>query len=437
MVGADAKRLYGLAPTNTGTSVLSRVTDDGRFLWSHAMTSPDVDPQCLYDDTLVAADGAELVGIDPRQGRQTWSTAIPGGVLPFGLVCPTHGDFVLVPTQQVDATTSQVTSESLTAVDREHGRVLFTYTFARPADVTPAEYFALLDLGSTSRSVVVQELRPGASPVKVLDARRGHVRWSHDIDSSTESAVVDSHDRVYVLHNDVVADVHSVSRLSRDRGDVEWTDVGGAGDFLEISFGGDGSTYLTTSHTAAKVDPDTGKALWSYSRPADEPSSPTFLNDGRVLAPHYSADFSTMYLDALDAHGHVTWHASYTGAPGGPSLVLDDLQRAYVWTGATSLARISLKDGSIEWTYDYASTGPTDSLRSLAFADQDHVFGVYGIGRRFSQVGLIELDARTGAQTWKTPTMGTSIDVLKSTGSRLMVSAREHSFYEFGEAIEE
>jgi outer membrane protein assembly factor BamB len=432
MVGADGKTLYGLDATATGTTSLSRVGDDGKARWSFAMTAPDVVPQCLYDDTLVAADGAELVGIDPARGRRTWGRAIPGGVSPYGLVCPAHGDFVLVPTTQLDATSSFVASESLTAVERGRGHALFTYTFVRPADVAPGGYFALLELGSTSGSVVIQELRPGASPVRVLDARSGRVRWSHDIDSNTETAVVDAHDRVYVVHNDVTLDVHSVSRLSRESGHVEWTVVGGAGDYLEVSFADD-ATYLTTSHTVARVDPHTGKALWSYARPADQPSPPTFLKDGRVLASHYSADFSTMFLDAIDAAGHVTWHASYTG---GPSLVLDNLDRAYLSTG-TSLVRISLKDGSVEWTYDYASSRVADSLRSLALADDDHVFVVYGIGRRFAQVGLIELDARTGTQAWKTATMGTVVDVLKSTGSRVMISARFHFTNEFGAAIEE
>jgi outer membrane protein assembly factor BamB len=214
---------------------------------------------------------------------------------------------------------------------------------------------------------------------------------------------------------------------------VEWTVAGGAGDFLEVSFGPDGATYLTTSHTVAKIHPDTGKSFWSYARSSDEPSAPTFLKDGRVLASYYSADYSTMFLDAIDANGHVAWHASYTGEP---SLVLDNLDRAYLSTG-TTLARISLKDGSVAWTYDYASSGPTDSLRTLVFGDDDHVFLAYGIGRRLSQIGLIELDAHTGAQRWKTATMGTAVGVLKSTGSRVMIFARVRATPEFGEAIEE
>jgi hypothetical protein len=432
MVGADAKTLYGLDATASGTSLLSRVDDDGHTRWSFEMTSPDVVPQCLYDDTLVAADGAELLGIDPGRGKRTWHRSIPGAVSPYDLVCPDRGDFVLVPTTQFDATQSFVESESLTAVDRGDGHVLWTYTFARPADVAPGGYFALLYLGSTARSVAIQELREGASPVKLLDARRGHVRWSHDVDSNTETPVVDAHDRVYVVHNDVTLDVHSVSRLSHG-GDVKWTVPGGADDFLEVSFGPDGATYLTTSHTVAKIHPDTGKSFWSYSRSADQPSAPTFLKDGRVLASYYSADYSTMFLDALDANGHVTWHASYSG---GPSLVLDSLDRAYLSTG-TTLARLSLKDGSVGWTYDYASSGPTDTLRSLAFADDDHVFLLYGIGRRFSQVGLIELDVHTGAQRWITATMGTVVGVLKSTGMRVMIFTRQHHTPEFGEAIEE
>jgi outer membrane protein assembly factor BamB len=436
MVGADGKTLYGLDTSATGTTSLAHVGNDGKDRWSTALTStsPQVVPQCLYDDILVVADGAELVGIDPGSGRRTWSTAIPGGVSPYGLVCPAHGDYVLVPTTKLDAATSSVVSESLTAVERGRGRVLWTYTFARPADVAPGGYFALLELGSTSHSVAIQELRTGPSPVKLLDARTGHVRWSHDIDSNTETAVVDAHDRVYVVHNDVTLDVHSASRLSHDSGHVAWTVAAGAGEWFEVSFGPDGSTYLTTSHTVEKVDPGTGRKIWSYARPADEPSAPTFLKDGRVLATYYSADFSTMFLDALDASGHVAWHASYAG---GPSLTLDNLDRAYLWTGGTTLSRISLKDGSVEWAYDYASSGPTDSLRALPLADDDHVFVLYGIGRRFAQVGLIELDARTGTQAWKTDTMGTVIDVLKSTGSRLMISARNHFTYEFGEAIEE
>jgi outer membrane protein assembly factor BamB len=322
MVGADGKTLYDLDTTAAGTGVLSRVGDDGRTHWSYAMTSRDVDPQCLYDDELVVADGADLVGIDPDRGKRTWSTAI-AGASPFGLACPAHGDFVLVSATQLDATMSFDASQSLTAVDRGRGRVLWTYTLARPADVAPGGFFTLLEIGSTSRSVVVQELRSGASPVKVLDARSGHVRWSHDIDSNTEYAVVDAHDRVYVVHNDFTNDVHFVSRLSRETGDVAWT-VGSGSDYFEVSFGDDDATYLTTSHTIAKVNPHTGKALWSYARPADQPSAPTFLMDGRVLASYYSADYSTMFLDAIDAAGHVRWHASYSGSP---SLVLDSLDR--------------------------------------------------------------------------------------------------------------
>jgi outer membrane protein assembly factor BamB len=432
MVGADAKTLYGLDAAASGGSTLSRVDDDGHARWSFAMTAPDVVPQCLYDDTLVVADGAELEGIDPAHGKRTWHTAMAGGVAPSDIECPVHGDFVLVPTTQFDATQTYVASESLTAVDRGDGHVLWTYTFARPADIAPGGYFALLYLGSTARSVAIQELRAGASPLKVLDARSGHVRWSHDIDSNTETAIVDAHDRVYVVHNDVTLDVHSVSRLSH-AGDVEWTVAGGAGDFLEVSFGGADATYLTTSHTVAKIHPDTGKAFWSYARPADEPSAPTFLKDGRVLASYYSADYSTMFLDAIDANGHVAWHASYTGEP---SLVLDNLDRAYLSTG-TTLARLSLKDGSVEWTYDYVSSGPTDSLRTLVFGDDGHAFVAYGIGRRLSQIGLIELDVHTGAQRWKTATMGTAVGVLKSTGSQVIVSARVRATPEFGEAIEE
>jgi outer membrane protein assembly factor BamB len=362
---------------------------------SYLGAAPRLEPGCQYEDMVVTQSDGQLLAIEPRLGTKLWGALMPEGSS-HRLLCPAQGGAIFVLSTAYDAASWPVT-QTLSAVDRKEGQIIWTHRVGRPEDLPADGSWSLLLLGSSSTTVGIEELRPGASWVKVLDAATGALRWSHAVATDAEAPVLDAEGRVYVQRNDD-SKRHAVSLLDPTTGNVKWTIAQEGEDQLGVTFGRAGRTYLATSHALRKIDPETGASIWTYAK--SEVFSPTFLEDGRVLASWRGPDGTESKASLIDDDGRALWYRCYEHAP---HVAVDERARIYL-VARTALSRLDASDGTIRWTYDYTPSSPLDALVSDVHGDGVHVFVAYLAKGRFAPYGLIELDAETGRPSFKTPT---------------------------------
>jgi hypothetical protein len=426
------KALFNLATPLEGSAFLSRIGDDGKSRWSYELSpSAELAQECIYEDAIVVKNGTELVAVEPMHGKKLW--ALPLQSAEDWVICPSGGHLVFTETAQHDENYNLL-SQALNAVRREQGGVVFSHEVSRPADLPEGTFWELLFLGATNDEVAVATTGLPQSSISVLEARSGGVRWSHGYNWVNQGATVDARGRVYLSENDFETNTHRIQRLSRSTGNVTWEIDRSADGWASLLFGTLGETYLVTPSSLTKVDPGNGRVAWRFAGPSpDQSIAPTLLDEGRVLIGSSNTDATETYGTLLDPSGRVAWRRTFAGSG---SFITDPSGHVY-FHGENTLSLLRDDSGKPRWTFTHVPTGPADNLGWELFSDDSHVFAPYAIGRRFPSTGLYELDLKSGAMRWKTPTFGSGYKFLKSTGKELVTSVRFRTRYRLGASFRE
>ncbi len=244
-------------------------------------------------------------------------------------------------------------------------------------------------IGTENQNVYLTEYDNNVTTLLALDKSSGSVRWSRVLDTSDYPVVDQGH------HLIVIGQGH-FKRLRPANGKDLWTYSGNGGDYLGFQSNAQGAIFAQQGNDLRRLSVDDGSTQWQVSLQGEN-IFPLFLSNGSIFVRTNVADAGSAVL--YDANGAQKW-SSHDNL-GFVSPFEDKVGNVYYrGAGQGKLSLVNLNNGQVQWTFFRDNPLPSETIYGTLSNETD-VYVTYGsVAMRYPPMGILRLDAKTGALLW-------------------------------------
>jgi hypothetical protein len=343
----------------------------GNDRWSHkvgAFTTPYLD--CSDESRVfITADG-KLKALDPSNGQVRW--AVDGQAQGGSLFCSEGYNSVFY--------LGYNENNKFRSIEKETGKERWSYT--------PNGFASYLT--KQNQNVLVSVYKDGITTIVNLESGSGRVKWSRVLKDG-EWATATTKGVLFINRPSYF------EKLDNETGNKVWS-YEEADAYLE--WNQSGVVYVRQARKVLRLNPTDGKVQWTIEIPesvGDSNSSAVVLKNGDLLVRSNSVSSGQAKTKLINADGVKLWE---TQDATGAYYPAEDSSGKLFYKGDRSLISVDRANGAIRW--NFKREFPIQSEVFFNFETYgDDVFVLYGgPSSRYPPMGIVRLDAKTGAQQW-------------------------------------
>lgn len=363
------KRLY--RQDNSGNRFVAVDKASGRDHWSHSSNAYQTPyAQCNDPHRVFLLGDGKLKALNPSDGKVKW--VFDSKDQAGSLFCPAgDGHMVLVSSRESEG--------RIHYVNRDNGQRKWEHK----ADGFPSF------VARANGRVLISIYKGDKTLLKSLDANSGHVQWTREMNGDYPLATNKG--------DVIVSRTNEFSKVNLDNGKNAWTFYGNGDAYL--GYNESGHIYARQGHEIIRLDSATGHKIWSHTSPegAGIANSVTnILRNGDVIVrTEYGNGQATTKL--YDPSGRKLWENQ---ALTGTGWMAEDSAGKLFFRASASIKSLDRNSGAVHWSFKREFPIQGEALFN-AETYGDDVYVLYGrAGGRYPPMGLIRLDARSGALQW-------------------------------------
>ncbi|MBC7530178.1 MAG: RICIN domain-containing protein [Oligoflexus sp.] len=367
-------RLYRQRYTNDAVEFFAVDKSTGKDRWSYRSTEFDsFYPECSDAKHMFILSKGKLKALNAETGKLDWT--FDSQELQSGLVCP-YGTKLLTLVNFSSGGKSIL-------VNRETGKSQWTYTANGSLSI----------VGSTSQSLLLNIQGDSQSSFVSLDLKKGAVQWTN-YSGGGERMSVSAKGEMFLFKN------NAVEKIDPNNGLTLWTYVGDASTqpgYLDLD-STSSLLYVRQNRSIRRLSPD-GVELWNLTLPQDAVNGNfQILANGFIaqIVPNQSSTETSVAL--INPDGQKLWDKTMASTYVNP-IFISKTSKFYLRSDR-NLASVDLMSGVVQWTFARELPLANETLFAVEFFDQDIILAYGGAPSRYPPMGIIRIDANTGALQW-------------------------------------
>ncbi len=248
-------------------------------------------------------------------------------------------------------------------------------------------------LGTDAKNVYIRSYKDSNSTVLALGKGSGIELWRSTQNAGYTNIAEDGN--LYRINS------QSVGRIDPETGKDLWTYSGRTDDYVWLSFEHN-RLYLHEQNRLHSLDKKTGQFLWTYdfSSFASQYPYAQILQADVILIRinNYSEDWSKQ-IGLSGATGRQIWESESKNTNG--YLAEDNQGGTWLIDGKT-IASLDPMNGNRLWSFNLASDKPWENLMGVIERDGSNLYVSYGLtGSKYPPMGVLALDVGTGRLNWQ------------------------------------
>ncbi|RYZ60013.1 MAG: hypothetical protein EOP07_02245 [Proteobacteria bacterium] len=343
----------------------------GKDRWSHkteSFATPYLD--CSDDSRVFITSGGKVKALDPSNGQVRWTvdSQAEGG----SLYCSEgYNSVFFIGYNQ---------NNKFRSIEKEGGKERWSYT--------PDGFASYLT--KQNQNVLLSVYKENITTIVNLESGTGRVKWTRALKEG-EWATATTKGVLFVSRPNYF------ERLDNETGKKSWS-YEGTDSYLE--WNQSGVVYVRQARKVVRLNPADGKVLWSIEIPesvGDNNSSAVVLKNGDLLVRSNSTSSGQAKTKLINPDGTKLWE---TQDATGSVYPTEDSSGKLYYKGGRNLIAIDRSNGAILW--NFSREFPIQSEVFFNFETYgDDVFVLYGgPASRYPPMGIVRLDAKSGAQQW-------------------------------------
>ncbi len=355
--------------------ILSAVdSDTGSDRWSRSFpTYESFYPLCSDAYHFYAFGNGTITAINPKDGTTLWTFDSNDTSTQLSCMDGKGPLFVI----------SHTGNGEISKIDRASGKRLWAYTAQGPASVQ----------GQQGQNVLLTVSLKETSSLLAVDTNTGKEKWSRQWADSEYLSLVPGLDVTIVGKN-------SVAKLDPDTGHELWTYEGDGKNRLSLEWNEKSLFYVRQGSEIRRLSDTDGSVLWARAARQNEfhwNSYITTLQSGEVLVSMSDKLANQTRATLYEADGATLWETAFEAVNAVPNL---DSSGKLFFRTEDSLIAIDISSGAVRWSFAREQPIADEHLYTFETFGSD-VYLTYGTKPAlYPAMGIIRLDAKTGALQW-------------------------------------